>query len=89
MEQLWNRAGATAGKRSALRRRENGLIWGETFATGCHRLPFGSHGKEGVSGSSPEEGFNLRGSLRRIGGSFGSLFHACWDDVRQILDGRR
>jgi len=27
-----------------------------TVATGYHRLPFGSHGKEGVSGSSPEEG---------------------------------
>src|SRR5207249_1226372 len=26
------------------------------FATGCHRLPFGSHGKEGVDGSSPSEG---------------------------------
>jgi len=28
----------------------------ETVATGCHRLLFESHGKEGVSGSSPEEG---------------------------------
>jgi hypothetical protein len=28
----------------------------ETVATGCHRLPFGSHGKEGVDGSSPSEG---------------------------------
>jgi len=26
MEQLWNRGGATGGKRSALRRDENGLI---------------------------------------------------------------
>src|SRR5947209_14477052 len=25
-------------------------------AVGCHRLPFGSHGKEGVDGSSPAEG---------------------------------
>jgi len=56
MEQLWNRGGAAGGKRSALRPGENGLICDETVATGCHRLPFGSHGKEGVSGSSPEEG---------------------------------
>src|SRR6266576_1863033 len=28
-----------------------------TVATGCHPLPFGSHGKEGVDGSSPSEGF--------------------------------
>jgi hypothetical protein len=27
------------------------------FATGCHRLPPKSHGKEGVDGSSPSEGF--------------------------------
>ena len=26
------------------------------FATGCHRLPSKSHGKEGVDGSSPSEG---------------------------------
>jgi hypothetical protein len=38
MEQLWNRGGATAGKRSALRPGENGLIWGEPLppaATRC------------------------------------------------------
>jgi len=29
----------------------------KTVAVGCDRLPFGAHGKEGVSGSSPEEGF--------------------------------
>jgi hypothetical protein len=28
----------------------------ETVATGCDQLPIGAHGKEGVSGSSPEEG---------------------------------
>jgi hypothetical protein len=38
------------------RRPENGLNQRKTVAPGCHRLPFGSHGKEGVSGSSPEEG---------------------------------
>src|SRR2546421_992062 len=27
-----------------------------TVATGCHQLPFESHGKEGVDGSSPSEG---------------------------------
>jgi hypothetical protein len=33
----------TFGSLAALRR----LDLGETVATGCHRLPFGSHGKEG------------------------------------------
>ena len=28
----------------------------ETAKTSCDRLPFGSHGKEGVDGSSPSEG---------------------------------
>ena len=28
----------------------------KTVATGCDRLPFGSHGKEGVNGSTPLEG---------------------------------
>jgi hypothetical protein len=28
----------------------------ETVAVGCDRLPIGSHGKEGVDGSSPSEG---------------------------------
>ena len=56
MEQLWNRGGATGGKRSGRPRRENSLCERETVATSCHRLPFGSHGKEGVDGSSPSEG---------------------------------
>jgi hypothetical protein len=56
MEQLWNRGGATGGKSSGRQKPENRLNWRQTVADGCHRLPFGSHGKEGVSGSSPEEG---------------------------------
>jgi hypothetical protein len=38
------------------RRPGNGLNQRETVAPGCHRLPFGSHGKEGVDASSPSEG---------------------------------
>jgi hypothetical protein len=29
----------------------------KTVAVGCDRLPKGAHGKEGVDGSSPSEGF--------------------------------
>ena len=57
MEQSWNSGGATGCKPSARQRPENGLTWRQTIATGCHPLPFGSHGKEGVDGSSPSEGF--------------------------------
>jgi hypothetical protein len=56
MEQLWNRGGATGGKSSGRQKPENRLNWRQTVADGCHRLPFGSHGKEGVDGSSPSEG---------------------------------
>jgi hypothetical protein len=30
----------------------------QTVATGCDQLPIGAHGKEGVDGSSPSEGFH-------------------------------
>jgi hypothetical protein len=56
MEPLWNRQGATSGKRSARQVRKNGLSSDETVATSWHRLLRRQHGKEGVSGSSPEEG---------------------------------
>ncbi len=49
MEPLWNRQGATSGKRSARQVRKNGLSSDETVATSWH-------GKEGVDGSSPSEG---------------------------------
>jgi hypothetical protein len=29
----------------------------KSVAAGCHRLPIGAHGKEGVDGSSPSEVF--------------------------------
>jgi hypothetical protein len=32
----------------------------KTVAVGCDQLPFGAHGKEGVDGSSPSEGFEFR-----------------------------
>jgi hypothetical protein len=47
---------ATGGKRwqiaQPLKRRNHA----KTVAVGCDRLPLAAHGKEGVSGSSPEEG---------------------------------
>jgi len=47
-----NRWQAVANAVSAKRGRQ-----AKTVAMGCDRLPRGVHGKEGVSGSSPEEGF--------------------------------
>ena len=45
--------GATRGKGSTRRRPENGLNYRQTVATGCHLLPFGSHGKQGVCRGLP------------------------------------
>jgi hypothetical protein len=53
MEQVWNRGGATAGKRSVFERHEIGLNWRKTVASGCHRLPGRQHGKQGVCGGLP------------------------------------
>jgi hypothetical protein len=38
---------------------ENGSNKPKTVAVGCDQLPIGAHGKEGIDGSSPSEGFRL------------------------------
>jgi hypothetical protein len=57
MEHLWSRAGATGGKRAQIEWPQERLEQAKTVAVGCDRLPIGAHGKEGVDGSSPSEGF--------------------------------
>jgi hypothetical protein len=56
IERLWKNEGATGRKRFERFTPRNRLNKPNLFATCCHRLPPKSHGKEGVSGSSPEEG---------------------------------
>jgi hypothetical protein len=58
MEPLWSRAGATGGKRWQMADTRKRLRYAKTVAVGCDRLPRESHGKEGVDGSSPSEGFD-------------------------------
>jgi hypothetical protein len=58
MEQLWSRAVATSGNRWQVRGSRKPLRQAKTVAGGCHRLPIGAHGKEGVDGSSPSEGLH-------------------------------
>jgi hypothetical protein len=50
MEQLWRQAGATSGNQSETLRGQKRHKQAKTVAMGCHRLPFGAHGKEGVNG---------------------------------------
>jgi hypothetical protein len=57
MEHLWSPAVATGGNRWQMERPRKRLKKAKTVAVGCDQLPEAFHGKEGVSGSSPEEGF--------------------------------
>ena len=45
------------GNQWQTRRGRKGWKQAKSVATGCHRLPATFHGKEGVDGSSPSEGF--------------------------------
>src|SRR5919198_4725040 len=56
MEPLWSPVVATGGNRSQITEPQKRQKQAKTVAVGCHRLPRGSHGKEGVDGSSPSEG---------------------------------
>jgi hypothetical protein len=62
MEPLWSPAVATRGNRWQMGRPQERLKQAKTVAVGCDRLPETFHGKEGVDGSSPSEGF---GCLQR------------------------
>jgi hypothetical protein len=57
VEHLWSRAVAISGSRWQTRRLRERRIQAKTVATGCDQLPARRHGKEGVDGSSPSEGF--------------------------------
>jgi len=57
MEPLWSPVVATSGNLSQIPRARKPRNHAKTVAVDCDRLPEKFHGKEGVSGSSPEEGF--------------------------------
>lgn len=56
MERLWSLAGATSGSLWQMPDLENPRKQAKSVAIGCDQLPLNLDGKEGVSGSSPEEG---------------------------------
>src|SRR5439155_10147383 len=56
MEPLWSPVGATGRNWRQIDGAGNPRKQAKSVATGCDRLPETFHGKEGVSGSSPEEG---------------------------------
>lgn len=56
MEHLWSPADATNSNPSQMHGASERLYEAKSVATSCHQLRRALHGKEGVSGSSPEEG---------------------------------
>src|SRR5689334_15130791 len=86
MEPLWSPVVATRRNQSQIGHAQKQPKQAETVATGCDRLPIGAHGKEGVDGSSPSEGFakapltgifrSGRLALRRTCGGHGAVYGA-------------
>jgi hypothetical protein len=66
MERLWSPGVATGGNQWEIERARKARKQAKTVAKGCHRLPETFHGKEGVSGSSPEEGLCKSAARRRF-----------------------
>jgi hypothetical protein len=56
MEPLWSPVVATGGNRAQMKPPPKPRNQAKTVAVRCDQLPETFHGKEGVSGSSPEEG---------------------------------
>ena len=56
MEPLWSPVVANGGNRRQIEESRKPQKQAKTVAVGCDPLPETFHGKEGVSGSSPEEG---------------------------------
>src|SRR6266702_1847074 len=59
MEPLWSPVVATGGNQRQIVQRPKGRKEAKTDAVGCDRPPATFHGKEGVDGSSPSEGFRF------------------------------
>jgi hypothetical protein len=57
MEPLWSPVFATGGNQRQIDPPQNREKQAKTVAVCCDRLPEAFHGKEGVDGSSPSEGF--------------------------------
>src|ERR1700731_1271335 len=57
MEHLWSPAGATGGNRWQMGRPRKPLKQADPQPVATHGNRFAAHGKEGVNGSSPLEGF--------------------------------
>jgi hypothetical protein len=65
MEPLRSPVVATDGNHRQTRSAKKPQRQAKSVATGCHQLPATFHGKEGVDGSSPSEGFRKRPAYRR------------------------
>ena len=59
MEPLWSPVVATGGNQWQIRSEPKPQKQAKSVALGCDGLPIAAHGKEGVDGSSPSEGFSV------------------------------
>jgi hypothetical protein len=60
----------------------------KTVASGCGQLPIGAHGKEGVDGSSPSEGFRFSLAMSLyVGGSGDGMLVKCPRNVHAVDTG--
>jgi hypothetical protein len=60
VERLWSLAGATGGNRSQIGHSQKPLKQADPQPMATHGNGLAAHGKEGVNGSSPLEGFEKR-----------------------------
>src|SRR5438094_6850521 len=65
MEHFWSRAGATIGNPWQMGRARKPLKQADPHPVATHGNRFAAHGKEGVDGSSPSEGFSFLQPSRR------------------------
>src|SRR5712691_6207261 len=66
MEHLWSQAGATGGNRSQIEGPRKRLKQADRQPVATHGNGSGAHGKEGVNGSSPLEGFSEAPAQQRL-----------------------
>ena len=57
LEPLWSPVVATGGNQWQIQHAREWPKQAKTVALSCHQLPIAAHGKEGIDGSSPSEGF--------------------------------
>ncbi len=86
MEHLWSPADATGGNRRRMGRAQKPLKQVDPQPVATHGNHFAAHGKEGVSGSSPEEGSHESPAKRDSSSRFTVQFVCGCPGMEQVLE---